>query len=295
MNSYIIEHEIITLLKNYKDNLQPWVGSFSADWIKFTHWDFNNWQWLIWHKWITRFEIDSENYVTAINTYYKKLSKIIPKISLIWQAYIDSQRWSLLVKKWNQGFLRYIYNGNPVSLKFWKEEKNILTNLVENKNIPESFYLYWNELLNTSWYLAKILIMWAAMDSLFPKKERMNWRIKILWEKLAKELYENWNIWLRHRLTHWEYFSPEDFQKNYVEEVHKKVIEYFNTEVITIDDKISQGIVNPQRHLYSNYKQSWLFLEFDRDISLKEILPEIQNNELSTLKSWKCIRKPENF
>ena len=133
MNTYIIEHEIITLLKNYKDKLQPWVWDFTEDSINFQHWEFDKWKGLSWNKWLASTEIESENYNDAINLYYKKLSKIIPKISFIWQVYIDSQRGSFLIKKWTYWFFRYIYNGKPVSLKFWEEEKNILKNLMKNK------------------------------------------------------------------------------------------------------------------------------------------------------------------
>jgi hypothetical protein len=295
MNKYLIEHEIISLLKNYDIDLRSSLGEFTVEWIKFIHRDYQEWKWLIWKRWLAKAEIESENFLDARNIYFKKLSKIIPKISLIWQAYIDSQTWSILIKKWNKGYFHHIFNDNSVSLPFWKTQQNILMNLMENNNISEAFYYYWNELINTSWYLAKILIICAALDSLFPRKERNYWRIKILWEKLANDLYESWDKWLRHRLTHWEYFSPEDFQKNYVEEVHKKVIEYFNNEIITIDEKISLDTVNPQRHLHSNYKQAKLFLELKENISLKEILNEIVDNDLNKLESCKWIPKVENF
>lgn len=307
MNTYIIEHEIIALLDNIYVDWSKAITNFSIDWIKFSHWDFTYWEWTFGEKWLARIEIKSYNYIDAQNIYYKKLLKIIPKISFIWQAYIDSHKGSLLIKKWNQGILRYIYNDNPVSLSFWKKEQTILKNLIKNKNIPESFYSYWNDLVNTQWYSWKILLLCSAVESLLPRKierpkdlkekinkKRFELRKNILWEELDKEIFQQ-NKWLRHRLIHWEYFLPEDFQKNYVEEIHKKVIEYFNKNIITIDEKITLEIFNPQRHLHANYKQWGIFLEFNKKISLKEILSEIENNNLNTLKSWKWISKPENF
>jgi hypothetical protein len=118
------------------------------------------------------------------------------------------------------------------------------------------------------------------MDSLFERNERKEWRLKILWKELNDILYAPGDKWLRHRLTHGEYFFATDFNKNYVEEIHKKIIDYFNNDILKSNLKISNHIVNPQRHKDENYKYCSAIYEVSNpEIWLKDILFQVESKE----------------
>jgi len=178
--------------------------------------------------------------------------------------------------------------------------QNILFDLLKNDTVPKEFYNYWYDLINTTWYLWKLLLLNSAIESLVPKWENKKlFRIKLLWDELANELFETWDKWLRHRLTHWEYFNFTDFQKNYVDVVHWKIIQYFNNEVLSNEHKLTLDIISPQRHPFWNYVHQWVFLKSKNidnfSLDLKSILNNIPNNELNKIKSYECLDKITNF
>ncbi len=306
MNKYIIEHEILTILRN---NYVEWtipITSFKIDDIEFSQWNYSIGKWSFWDQWLCKSTIEALDYHEALKLHFYKLNKIIPKIAFIGQAYINHNYWSILISKWDIWLLFYRYPSKGGWLPFWKKEQNILNNIFHNPDVPQEFYSYWYDLINTTWYSWKILLLCSAIESLLPKKflwyklteaeqlhnrERNELRKKIIWDELDNELFWRNDIGLRHRLIHWEYFSQDDFQKDYVYEIHKKIIEYFNNEIIKIDWKISLNVIYPQRHPYWNYKQAWSYLKANKDFSLnlKDIINNIPDNNLNNITGYSTI------
>ncbi len=314
MNKYIIEQEIDSLLKNHYFEWQKSITSFEFEWITFSEKNYSYWEWAFWNKWIINCELEWENYKDVLNIYSYKISKIIPKISFIGQAYINYNYWSLLVKKWDIWLFFYRYNNEPVWLNFWKNKQDILLDLYYNKDIPQEFFSYWYDLINTTSYTWKILLLCCSIESLLPKKHKWKTlnkeqsehnkevnklRKKIIWNDLDNDLFWRDDKWLRHRIIHWEYFSPEDFKKNYVVEIHNRIIDYFNKEIINIDEKIPLWIIDPQRNLFINYKGQRCYLKWSKkfELNIVNLLDNIKQDRILKFNedTYKIVSNVDNF
>ena len=167
----------------------------------------------------------------------------------------------------------------------------------DNVNVPEEFYLYWNEAVNTYGYPAKLLLMFSALEALFSKdreKGKGAYYAKIeavLGQQLKVELYgtkDNPGTGLRQRLMHGEYFGPQD-TSNYVELVHKRVIGYFNS--LFGQKLIKEEVVHPQRHLSGNRQESRFFIrgKGSQRLGLKEVLTDLTENGLYSMQYFEYV------
>ena len=83
MNTYKIEHKILTLAHCAVMNEKNAPATFEIENIKFTHWDFDlRNDWLI-DAWLVSASVEAESYHKAVTEFRKKLSFLIPRISLI--------------------------------------------------------------------------------------------------------------------------------------------------------------------------------------------------------------------
>ena len=283
---YKIEHKILSLshCAVMKNGEKP--TSFVSEGIEFSHWDFNHRDGWLTNSWIAYAEVESTDFLKAVNDFRKNLFRIIPSISLISQSYIEYTSEPFLVHEIssNIAYFRYIEDRIGGGLMFMEKDEKALKKLLENKNIPDEFYNYWNDAVNTIGYSAKLLLMFSAIEALVKVNGKKDWMLldNILGKELVKELFgtkEEPHMGLRHRLVHGEYFGDQDNGKNYLELIHKKVISYFNTSVFN-EPLISENVVQPQRHFWGNKGEAQLFLE-NKDhtnlFNLKDLLNDFDN------------------
>ncbi len=275
---YSIEHRILTLSHNAVMNNKDSPASFDIESIKFSQWGFNyrdGWQQ---DFWLAKGEIEVPVAVDAINQFRKKLEMIIPRVALIGQSYTEFilEPWLLKKSGSDIALYRHIKDRPGVGLMFMEKEKKALDILLKNNDVPEAFYYYWNDAINSIGYSAKLLLMFSAIETLVKtvdkKKdwERVN---KILGDELTQDLFgtkENPESGLRHRLVHGEYFSPGDSDKDYLSLVHKKVLSYFNAEVFK-EELVELSIVRPQRHPFGNKEGGFVFIKQKSEVDLAEV------------------------
>jgi hypothetical protein len=292
MKTYKIEHKILTLIHCAVMNKEEDPASFIIEDIKFSHWNFNyrdGWQT---NAWIATGEIKHENFIEAINIFRKKLSKIIPRISLISQSYIEFTREPFIIHEITKGVAVFEYNEDVKSggLMFMEKEQKALQKLLDNKEISEEFYYYWNDTVNTSGYSGKLLLMFSAIEAL-SKETGINMREKIFGKELAKELYEQ-NIGLRHRLVHGEYFSKkEDRESNYLESIHKKIMAYFNKKIFS-EELLNENVVAPQRHPFGNKRGGRYIIkrkDGNNTFDLRDLLNDFNNNGFRTPEKYEHV------
>src|SRR3989344_9463963 len=89
-NVYIIEHRIKTLAKNaVPDKKENSYHTFSINGITFEHWEFNITEGWLEDAWLAKGKLSNVDFLKALNSFRKKLWKIIPRIALISQSYIE--------------------------------------------------------------------------------------------------------------------------------------------------------------------------------------------------------------
>jgi len=95
---------------------------------------------------------------------------------------------------------------------------------------------------------------------------------------------------LRNRLVHGEHFQEGDFQKDYLELVHKRVLAHFN-QAILLQDLLELNVVHPQRHYAGNKETTFIFLQKKSSVDLKELIANF--NESKKSENYEVIF-PEN-
>ena len=298
MDKYKIEHKILTLARCDVMDKKDDPASFEIDEIKFSHWDFNYRDGWLTDAWLAVATIEAENYHKAFAKFIKKLSRLIPRVSLISQSYIEYLSEPFLIQKTgsDMAFFRYTTDVGAVGLMFMEGEQKALRILLENKEIPEAFYYYWNDAVNATGYSAKLLLMFSAIEALVKRNGQKDWNLinEILGEDLVKELFgtkEKSNTGLRHRLVHGEYFGNQDNGKNYLELIHNKVINYFNTKIFS-EALIHENVTHPQRHFFGNKKECRTFVKLkDKSnlFSLKDLLKDFTDNGFRTPKKYEHV------
>ncbi|MFH1402312.1 MAG: hypothetical protein ABIG87_01660 [Patescibacteria group bacterium] len=298
-NKYKIEHKILTLAHCAVMDNKDKPASFNVDGVKFSHWDFNYRDgWRNSDAWIATTEVVADNYVDAINILGKKLSKIIPRISLISQSYIEYLFEPFVVHKIGSDvvFFRYIKDVEGGGLMFMEKELKALNGLLLAEKIPETFYYYWNDAVNTVGYSSKLLIMFSALEALAKNRDKKKFKkpidlySEILGKELSSKIFSDGNG-LRNRLIHGEYFGDEDQGKEYIKIIHDKVISYFNNKILS-ESLIQEDIVHPQRHPFGNKKAGIFFLKCKNGTQLfrlKDILNDFSGEWAHNLKNYEQV------
>jgi hypothetical protein len=298
---YRIDHRIETLAENAvrAETLSPVFDLLD---VKFVHWDFNPRDGWLHNYWLAMGNIEASNLDQAFKLFRDQLGKIVPKIALIAQCYVDSVFQPFLVLRADKdvAFFRYVRDAGAVGLMFMEKELKALNRLLENSEIPEEFYYYWNDAVNSMGYSSKLLLMFSAIEALVkirtgPATGQKDWaRLEqILGADLKMELWGEIGASagaVRHRLVHGEYFRHEDMTKNYVELVHRKIVIYFN-DVIFHEALIDDNVVNPQRHLFGN-KEGWRgFLKADDrvQLNLKDVLADASSNGFENMEHYETV------
>lgn len=296
MNQYIVEHVIRTLaVCAPAEELN--MASFTIDGVEFSQWDFNLRDGWLGDKWIAKMEVEADNFLSAINKLAQKLSKIVPRIALISQSYSEYLLEPFMVYKIGSdvAFLRYTLDVLGCGLMFMKNEKKALDKLIQSKDIPDTFYYYWNDAVNATGYSAKLLMVFSALEALAKTRNKKIFRKPadlysyILGHKLAEEIFCDGNG-LRNRLVHGEYFREEDNSQNYLEIVHKKMMSYFNEKVFG-EFLISENVVSPHRHYFGNKEYGNFFIKAKNGgvFQLREVIKDFKNGWADNLEKYEQV------
>src|SRR6266849_5578354 len=106
---YRIEQRIETLANNAVMKDGTIAASFSVGQVRFSHWDFDYGKGWLSDWWLAEAQIEADNYRDAFKAFQRDLNRVVPRISLISQTYIDFFRQPFLIVKdaGHVGFLRY--------------------------------------------------------------------------------------------------------------------------------------------------------------------------------------------
>jgi hypothetical protein len=281
---YFIEQRISSLADNYVGAGNSPDPHFELDGITYRQWEFNYGDGALGDAWVAEGTIEAKSGGEAIMLFHNKLVKAVPIISLISQCYIEFRRQPLLLKRSDTdvAFIDYVHDSEHVGLMFMDDDYAGLQKLFANTTIRPEFYKYWNDAQNTIGYSPKLLLMFSALEALVKKPNGdKDWGLleSILGTGLKDKIFTP-RTGLRHRLTHGEYFSPTDGGSNYVDQVHRKVIAYFNGLIGS--DVISEDTVHPQRHFYDNKMVGKFFLrskDASAPLRLREVIADFEAND----------------
>ena len=280
---YFIEQRISTLADNYVGAENAPDPHFELDGVTYRQWEFNYGDGALGDAWVAEGTIEAESGGEAIMLFHNKLIRAVPIISLISQCYMEFKRQPLLLRRSDAdvAFIDYIHDSEHVGLMFMNEQYDGLQKLFANTNISNEFYKYWNDAQNTIGYSPKLLLIFSALEALIKKQNGdKDWVLleSILGTDLKEKIFTP-RTGLRHRLTHGEYFSPTDGSDNYVDQIHRKVIAYFNGLIGS--DVISEDTVHPQRHFYDNKMVGKFFIRSKDEstpLRLREVVADFAAN-----------------
>jgi hypothetical protein len=291
MNQYLIQQKINTIsdLCIFKDGKPEHID---IDGIEFIQWDFSLAEGCIGNAWIASGKEIAENYRAALFAFRKILNKIVPKIAFIGQCYMDYVQESFLLHRINDNpkgiaFIHYNADRSATGLMFGEEEKNNLDKLTLES---DEFFWYMNDCYNTTGYTAKLLLMFAALESLAGKVVKVDdegkpyetYNKKNMKQILGKSLYNTiyGSGGLRHKLTHGKYIDPSFSGINHVDMLHRLILDYFNRQFGT---ELNLNVVNPQRHPFGNNYHINTFLKPKKNgaykMTLKEVVDDFKSSD----------------
>lgn len=301
---YEIHQRIETLSRNtvgIRDGNQP--ASFSLLNIKFSHWDFTWRDGETQDHWLASSNVEASTVDEAYRQFSAKLAKIVPRIALISQCYVQHLDQSFLIHRTDSpvAFVKYRVEKKGVGLMFREQHLKALGLLLEHSEVPEEFYYYWNDAVNTVGYSSKLLLMLSAIEALVKvladkDKEKEGYYKKlelILGLDLKTDLFGvkgHSDNALRNRLVHGEYFNGGDSGKDYVDRIHKKIISYFN-DVVLKEKLISHDIVRPQRHFSGNTEEGAFYIRSkgSQQLNLKDFLSDVNKTDLYNLTDYEFV------
>lgn len=283
---YLFEQKISTLAQNALPNKNIDSCGFEIDGIELAHWGFNASDGWTDKAWLARAEVEAVSFDLARQSFYKRLARIVPRVSFISQCYAEYYSQPILVTRsdLDVAFFRCTKDRGSVPLMFCEEELHALKALLSDDAIPDAFFYYWNDAVNAVGYTAKLLLMFAAIETLVRRPDGtkdFSIRKKILGDSLAAAIYKQPNG-IRHRLAHGEYFSGPDSDVDYLEVMHKKVMAFFNGEVLK-NEWINNDVVAPQRHLFGNIEVCNMYIgtTAGADLNLKDVLSDFASHGMT--------------
>jgi hypothetical protein len=295
---YRIEQRIEALANNAVMKDGRMEAAFTVGQVTYSHWDFEVTRSWSSDLWLAEASIEAEDYKAALGIFRREMIRVIPRISLIGQAYIDFlQQPFLVVKDGEQvGCFRYIRKRRGVGLMFLEDQRKALDQLLAENSIPEEFYYYWNDVVNAVGYTPKLLLMCAAIECLTrtgPGERDWEKLERVLGKELKEELWGRQGMssaGLRHRLSHGDYFRADQTSKNYVELIHKRVMTYFNDHILG-ERLLALDVVSPQRHVIGGLEGGGWFLRPTKGnrLFLKGILLDFEKNDAGRLEDHEIV------
>ncbi len=273
INTYAFQCKINTLASCVGKSDHSY-NFFEFEGIKFTHSEFNFAEGWKPGGWIVTGETQVDTFYKARIALWEKLNDLVPKIAMISQCYTEYLQEPFIIHRLDTDIALFYYSKatSGVPLHFDEESQQALALLA--KNLPNEFYYYWNDMLNSTGYPAKLLLICSALETLGKAlgKDKGAFRKEVLGDVLSKKVFEKDNQGIRHRLTHGEYFLPKDAGEDYLAQIYEKIIQYFND--VILKKHLIRNVVNPQRHpwgnkeIYCNYYRK----KPDDSFDLKEMI-----------------------
>ena len=177
MNKYFLQQKIATLAKidpDFSDINNPKAERL-IDGILFRQWECSIGAGSVGDYWIAEAEIEEKDYKCAIECFYNKLDIICAKLSFVTQCSFEYHNCSSIVLRKN--------NNDENSFFFWRKNgdkgcsMSVGDDEVEDYNRLVSFpcmqfFIFFRESINTVNYYAKLVLLFAALESLSGEVER---------------------------------------------------------------------------------------------------------------------------
>ncbi|HUD02491.1 MAG TPA: hypothetical protein VMR46_00520 [Candidatus Paceibacterota bacterium] len=307
MNEYFIEHRIRSISHlAMGDGTDP---SFVVDGIIFRQEHFTIQTGPTGDFWFASAKINAADWEKAYAHFIDKLEKITSRISLVSQGYVRFVLEPFLITRSDSfpstGLFRFTRDRDAQGLLLLQRHGQAIGTLYAEATIPNDFYLYWNDATNTTGYSSKLLLMFAAIEALGRKRNKtafpdaIDLYKSILGDKLASDIFEN-TAGLRNQLSHGEYYSAPRNERDFVSEIHKAVVSYFNNEILK-SELIDHDVVQPQRNFFENKAGFTNFIktiDHSKMPDLKEVLTyflEKEQGKVISVNSFIHTKPPEGF
>jgi hypothetical protein len=299
--SYRLEQRIHTLSQIGIDRGFAGQYGFMAEDVSFSQWPAKAATPREHQYWLATASVEAADYMTAWRAFRKRLIRLVPRIALVSQCYIEFLGQPILIKRDDQdvAFIHWIGEHGPVGLSYGQPELKALHLLLQRNDLPEEFFYYWNDATNCDGYISKLLLMLSAVETPVnlptekgsPRKDYKKLE-SILGLEIKKALWGDKgmsNDALRHRLVHGRYIGAEDEDVDYFEVLHRRIIHYLNESFFN-EPLIDEEVVHPQRHPSGSRSQARAFIRAcdGAPLSLVSVLEEA-SEDIDSMNSYELL------
>ena len=308
MNKYKIEHRIHTLLHNAAGLGSQKIAEFTLHEITFKQEGFSVIEGWKTNFWIAEGEILANSGIDAINDFRKKLDKIVCALCLVGQAYTEYSTFSSLTTREGRNealFFYYEEVSEGGNLMINHQQVLSLASVLDDKRDFSQFLKYWREVVNTPDYIARFMLVCAAIDALTKSLTKNDWehekhslREQILGRSLKERLYGTKSYFTgahRHRLIHGEMVAELDEVHTMIK-IQNRITNFFNKQIFG-REIMNMEIVNPLRNPYKNFASIGRVIRFTRENKKLNVLEEeykISNPVGQNMPSFTYLSAAEN-
>lgn len=283
MKKYYIQSRVTTGIKIFpkynslENDMEKRVDcSFEYDDLKFIQWDFSFSMWAHWDAWVVYNEVLASNFADAVNAHLKKLSQVLPRVFFcvpVWHSFGFHE--SLLIS--NDEFQTGFYFMRKERKWTWLVITDEILEVLESKNfqnIPEKFFSYYSEFINSNTALGWLSLGMGALEIIRPvsKKEQ----IELFWEDLRRKIYWTKPEWIRHKIHHWKYPQEWDNSEKDFEEMHRAIktcLLRINPDIEKVYDlRAGFASIPRQKRVIEWHNWIYLFSENQKPLNLREIV-----------------------
>lgn len=284
MKKYYIQSRVRTwteILSKYthdedeKDIKKRFKSEFEYEWLHFQQWDFSVAEWALGDAWLVKTEITANNFSDAVNSYFKKLGNVLPRVFFcvpVWHSFGFHE--SLLIS--NDEFQTGFYFMRKEREGTWLVITDEVLKILESKNfqnIPDKFFLYYSEFINANTALSWLSLWMSALEIIRPESNLD--RKELFREELFYKIYWTKPEWIRHKIHHGKYPEEWDNPENDFEEMHQAIkicLLRINPDIQKVYDLRTAFVGIPrQKKVIEWHNWIYLFSDTKKLLNLREI------------------------
>lgn len=278
MHRYAIHHRIDTMLMLRKP--------FKINGFEFESWENDNWTGK--GGWVVRKEVEASTVLDAFREFYEQLSPVVDRIAIAGQCYtsIHQQTMAIIRDNDDRFFGRYSKNIDSARLSFGEEQVKSLRSLVKISP-PGNAFPYLHEAINTAPFYSQLAMLCSSLEGLAGEVQENKTdydyiKDEILQDPILFDLLFKRGVGLRNQVLHGKYIGDDlHSDKDYNEEIYKKIVGYLNRKYCAGIDKVAVRVPRTRFGEVEYYRGFFRWVNRGNKFSLRLFHCEVESRQSS--------------